>query len=358
MSAGSPYLKTSYSDVNAILPRTYQKVLVTAALLLLLLAPVFASNFHVHLMNLAALATIGALALNLLTGFCGQISLGHAGFLAAGAFTTAILVVHLAAPFWSVVPVAGLAGALLGLLVGLPSLRFRGLYLAISTLAMHYAVGYAVKSYQANIGASATAGVSIPDPVLGPLVLADDRAWYYFLLVMAGLVTVVCLNLLRTRLGRAWIAIRDRDIAAEALGIHIARYKLLAFVVSSTLTAMAGSLTAYYSNVVSADEFTLELAVTYLAMIIVGGMGSVLGSIFGAYFITLLPFAVDALFDMLPVAWRQGVQLVGFQSGAVGVFIILFLLLEPKGLAELWWRVETYFERWPFKYRPLEPARR
>lgn len=358
MAHAGPYLRTSYLQSNEVLPRPYQKALIALVLVVAASLPLVSSSFFVHLLNLSLLAAIGALGLMLLTGFCGQISLGHAAFLAVGAFTTVILHVHVAAPFVLVVPAAALAGAALGFIVGLPSLRFRGVYLAISTLAMHYAIIFLATSYQAKYGQSATAGITIPDPSFGPLVLRGDRAWYYFLLVVVTLVTVACVNLVRTRLGRAWMAIRDRDIAAEALGINLARYKLTAFVVSSSLAAMAGSLLAYYSNVVTVETYTLDLAVIYVAMIIVGGMGSILGAVLGAIFITLLPFAVDALFDYLPRSWRFGSLLFGVQVGAVGLCIILFLLFEPKGLAEVWRRIETYFDRWPFRYRPLDVARR
>jgi branched-chain amino acid transport system permease protein len=242
--------------------------------------------------------------------------------------------------------------------VGLPSLRFRGVYLAISTLAMHYAIIYLATSYQANFGSSATAGITIPDPSIGPFVLAGDHAWYYFLLVLLILITAACINLTRTRPGRAWMAIRDRDIAAQALGVNLAYYKLLAFMASSTLASLSGSLLAYYSNVVTVEKYTLDLAIIYVAMIIVGGMGSILGALLGAIFITLLPFAIDSLFGYLPRAWRFGSTLFGVQVGAVGTCIILFLLFEPKGLAEIWRRIETYFDRWPFRYRPLETVRR
>jgi len=307
---------------------------------------------------LCFLSAIGALGLMLLTGYCGQISLGHAAFLAVGAFTTVILTVHVGAPFAVVVPAAALAGALLGFIVGLPSLRFRGVYLAISTLAMHYAIIYLATSYQANFGSSATAGITIPDPAIGSFVLSGDRAWYYFLLVLVALITAACANLVRTRPGRAWMAIRDRDIAAQALGVNLAYYKLLAFIASSTLASLSGSLLAYYSNVVTVEKYTLDLAVIYVAMIIVGGMGSILGALLGAIFITLLPFAIDSLFDYLPRAWRFGSTLFGVQVGAVGACIIVFLLFEPKGLAEVWRRIETYFDRWPFRYRPLDAVRR
>jgi branched-chain amino acid transport system permease protein len=332
MSRAGPNLRTSYLESNEVVPRPYQKVLITIVLAVAILLPATTSTYFVHLLDLCFLSAIGALGLMLLTGYCGQISLGHAAFLAVGAFTTVILTVHVGAPFIVVLPAAALSGALLGFIVGLPSLRFRGVYLAISTLAMHYAIIYLATSYQANFGSSATAGITIPDPSIGPFVLAGDHSWYYFLLALLTLVTGACVNLARTRPGRAWMAIRDRDIAAQALGINLARFKLLAFVASSTLASLSGSLLAYYSNVVTVEKYTLDLAVTYVAMIIVGGMGSVLGALLGAMF--------------------------SVQVGAVGVCIILFLLFEPRGLAEIWRRIETYFDRWPFRYRPLESVRR
>jgi branched-chain amino acid transport system permease protein len=358
MSRPGYNLRTNYLEANEVFPRPYQKVLVATVLSVALLLPVASSTYFVHLLNLCFLSAIGALGLMLLTGYCGQISLGHAAFLAVGAFTTVILTVHVGAPFVLVVPAAGLFGALLGFIVGLPSLRFRGVYLAISTLAMHYAIIFLATSYQAKFGQSASAGITIADPSIGPLALRGDHAWYYFLLVLLTLTTACCLNLVRTRPGRAWMAIRDRDIAAQALGINLARFKLLAFMTSSTLASMSGSLLAYYSNVVTVEKYTLDLAIIYVAMIIVGGMGSILGALLGAIFITLLPFGIDSLFSYLPRAWRFGSTIFGIQVGAVGVCIILFLLFEPKGLAEIWHRIETYFDRWPFRYRPLDTVRR
>jgi branched-chain amino acid transport system permease protein len=351
-------LRTSYLESNEVLQRPYEKALIVLLLIAAVSLPLGVSTFFLHLVNLCLLASIGALGLMILTGFCGQISLGHAAFLAIGAFTTVILAVHAGVPFIIVLPAAALAGAVVGLLVGLPSLRFRAVYLAISTLAMHYAIIFLATSYQANFGPSASAGISIPSPSIGLLVLQGERVWYYSLLIFVTLVTIACLNLMRTRPGRAWMAIRDREIAAEALGINVARYKLLAFVTSSTLASMAGSLLAYYTNVVTVETYTLDLAIIYIAMIIVGGMGSILGALMGAFFITLLPFFIDDVFSYVPRSWRFGSTVFGVQVGAVGVCIILFLLFEPKGLAEIWRRVETYFVRWPFRYRPLDSVRR
>jgi branched-chain amino acid transport system permease protein len=358
MSRTPTNLRISYLEANEVLSRPYQKVLVALLLAAAVILPAGSSTFFVHLMNLCFLASIGALGLAILTGYCGQISLGHAAFLAIGGFTTVILSTSLHLPFAAVLAAAALIGALIGLLVGLPSLRFRGVYLAISTLAMHYSIIFLATTYQANFGPSATAGISIDDPSIGLLTLSDDRVWYYFLLLFLVIVTAGCINLVRTRPGRAWMAIRDRDIAAEALGVDLTRYKLLAFMVSATLASISGCLMAYYSNVVTVEKYTLDLAVIYVAMIVVGGMGSIMGALMGAIFITLLPFGIDALFDFLPRSWRFGSTLFGVQVGAVGLCIILFLLFEPKGLAEVWRRIEVYFDRWPFRYRPLERARR
>ncbi len=334
----------------------YQRVLVGLVLVGLLVTPLFAGNYMLHLLNLSLLAVIGAVGLNLLTGYCGQVSLGHASFLAIGAFTTAILGQRYGMPFFVTIPVSCIIGALIGFVVGLPALRFRGIYLAITTLAMHYAIIYLLTVYQSNIGPSATAGITVPSPSVGGFVIATPRNWFYVLLLFALLVVIFGINLARSYIGRAWVAIRDRDIAAEASGINVTRYKLLAFMISAALAALAGSLGAYFTSVVTVEEYTLELAIIYLAMIIVGGMGSIAGAVMGAFFITLMPFGIEHLFELLP--WRIGTTAFGIQQAAIGLAIIGFLLFEPDGLVEIYRRIATYFERWPFRYRELQPAER
>jgi branched-chain amino acid transport system permease protein len=358
MISQSPYLRVSYAETNRILGEPYQRVLVALIMLALVCFPIFAGNYLLHLLNLSLLATIAAVGLNLLTGYCGQVSLGHASFIAIGAFTTAILAQRYHAPFWLTIPASCGLGAAIGLIVGLPALRFRGIYLAITTLAMHYAIIFLLTAYQANVGPSATAGISVPAPSLGGLELDGERSWYVVLLIVSAAVVLFGLNLSRTYIGRAWVAIRDRDIAAAASGINVTRLKLLAFMCSAALAALAGSLGAYFTAVVTVEAFTLELAILYLAMIIVGGMGSIAGSVLGAVFMTLLPFGIERAFDELPAAWRLGTTAFGIQEAAVGIAIIAFLLFEPKGLIEIYRRIAIYFERWPFRYRELQPAER
>jgi branched-chain amino acid transport system permease protein len=351
MTSESPYLLVSYAQTNRVLPKPYQRVVVAVIGAVLLCIPVVSGDYFLHLMNLCFLAVIGAVGINLLIGYCGQLSLGQASFMAIGAFTSAILAQRYGMPFFVAVPASCCAGAAVGFLVGLPALRFRGIYLAITTLAMHYAIIYVLTNYQAVVGPSASAGISVSPPSVGGFRLATERGWFYALLVITALVVMFGVNLARSYIGRAWVAIRDRDIAAEAVGINVPRYKLLAFTISAALAALAGSLGAYFTTVVTVEEFTLELAIVYLAMIIVGGMGSVVGSVLGAVFITLLPFAVERGFEMLP--WQMGTTSFGIQEAAIGVAIIGFLLFEPDGLIEIYRRVATYFERWPFRYREI-----
>jgi branched-chain amino acid transport system permease protein len=354
MARGSPYLYVSYAQAMRLVKEPYQRILIALALLGLLLIPVTSSTFFLRLLSMSFLVLISAVGLNLLTGYCGQLSLGHAGFMAIGAFTTVILVTLAHLPFWVTVPAGAIAGALLGALVGLPSLRFRGIYLAIATLAMHYSIVYLLTVYQANIGPSATAGIPIPTASIGPFRFTGEVSWYYLLLVIASAVVVFGLNLARGRAGRAWVAIRDREIAAAALGVEVARYKLYAFMVSAGLAALAGALGAYFTAVVTVEEFTLELAIFYIGVIIVGGMGSILGTIFGSFFLTLLPFGIDRVFEFLPSDWRYGSTLFGVQQAAIGICVIGFLLFESKGLVEIYRRIAEYFERWPFRYRELQ----
>ena len=279
----------------------------------------------------------------------GQISLGHAGLIAAGAFTVGILFRETNAPFWITLPAAAVVGALLGIIFGLPSLRLRGLYLAVSTLALHFIVIYLGGEYETRRGFST--GIMIDPPKLGEIEITDGRAWYFILLIGALATLLICANLVRARSGRAWRAIRTHETVAEALGISIASYKLLAFVLSSAITAVAGALFAYYRGFVSVEAFSLFLTIQYVAMIIVGGIGSLLGALLGAAFITLFPYGIELSLLALPGAQRYAGVLFAINYASFGLVMILFLLFEPMGLVGIWQRIQNYFLQWPFRHR-------
>lgn len=229
-----------------------------------------------------------------------------------------------------------------------------GLYLALGTLALHHVVLYVCGEFQNRWGANT--GVSIPAPALGAWVPKGTTAWYYALTLVAALVLIPSVNLQRSRAGRAWMAIRDREIAAESVGIDVARYKVLAFVWSSALTSVAGALFAYQRAFVSVEAFGFFLAIEYITMIIIGGLGSALGAVLGAAFVTLLPYGIDAAVAGLRLAGGAEYYLFPLKFGAFGLLMAVFLIFEPQGLVGIWRRVRNWFVLWPLRYRPLRPA--
>ena len=351
----SGYFRTRYERDLALLDTRTQKAWLAAFLASLLAFPFVAGPFGLELANQVLLASVGAVALMLLTGYAGQISLGHAGLLAAGAFTTGILFKETGAQFWVTLPAAAAVGAALGVIFGLPSLRLRGLYLAVSTLALHFIVIHVGNEYETKRGFST--GIVIDAPQLGAWVLDDPRAWYFVLLAAAAVTVLVSVNLVRARTGRAWRAIHGREAVAEALGISVPRAKLSAFVVSSTITAVAGCLFAYYRGFVSAEAFSLFLAIQYVAMVIIGGMGSVLGALLGAVFVVLFPYVIEGAMAALGLAERLASVVFAVNYAAFGLLMIAFLVFEPQGLVGIWRRVQNWLLLWPFKQKPLAGAK-
>jgi branched-chain amino acid transport system permease protein len=352
----SGYFRTAYTQELSLFGTRLERGSLAVFLVALAMFPFIASAFQVDLACQAFLAAIGSLSLMLLTGYAGQISLGHAGLMAAGAFTVGILFRETDAPFWITLPAAAVVGALLGVIFGLPSLRLRGLYLAVSTLALHFVVIYLGGEYESRRGFST--GIMIDPPKIGSVSITDGRAWYFILLAGAGLTLLLCLNLLRSRTGRAWGAIRAHETVAEALGINVAGYKLLAFVISSGLTSVAGALFAYYRGFVSVEAFSLFLTIQYVAMVIVGGIGSLLGALLGAVFITVFPYAIETALLALPGAQRYAGVLFAINYASFGLVMILFLVFEPMGLVGIWQRIQSYFLLWPFRHRQVSGPRR
>ena len=356
MPRASGYFRTDYSQDFKLVETRLERVSASLFVIALAFFPFVASPFQLDLACQVFLAAVGSLSLMLLTGFAGQISLGHAGLLAAGAFTTGILFKEFGAPFWITLPSAAVVGGLLGVVFGLPSLRLRGLYLAVSTLALHFVVVYLGGEYEAKRGYST--GIVIDPPSVGGYAITNPRIWYFVLLAAAAATLFICINLLRSRSGRAWRAIRSHETVAEALGIGIASYKLLAFVVSSAITAVAGALFAYYRGFVSVEAFSLFLTIQYVAMVIIGGMGSLLGALLGAVFVTLFPYWIEAALAALPGAARYASVLFAVNYAAFGLVMILFLVFEPLGLVGIWHRIQTFFLLWPFKHRQVTGTNR
>ena len=356
MPRASGYFRTNYAQEIALIKTRLERVSLILFVALLIAFPFIASAFYLDLATQVFLAAIGSLSLMLLAGFAGQVSLGHAGLLAAGAFTAGILSKELNAPIFVTLPCAAAIGALLGIVFGLPSLRLRGLYLAVSTLALHFVVVYLGGEYETKRGFST--GITIDTPIIAGFRLYGGKVWYFILLAFAAASLLICANLLRSRSGRAWRAIRAHETVASALGINIAAYKLLAFVISSAMTALAGALFAYYRGFVSVEAFSLFLSIQYVAMIIIGGMGSLLGALLGAAFVTLFPYLIEAVMRGLPNAQAYADVLFAVNYAAFGVVMIGFLVFEPQGLFGIWRRIQSYFLLWPFKQKPIPGGRK
>jgi branched-chain amino acid transport system permease protein len=334
MSSGD--FKETYRDDIKIFQTAFVKFWLLLFCLFLLIFPFVASRY----------LTLG---INLLTGYTGQVSLGHAAFLAIGAYTSAILSSRFGIPFWILLPLSGISAAISGLLIGIPSLRLRGLYLVITTLAFQFIVEHVIYRWESlTYGDN---GIALATPELAGLMLDSDRRFYYLVIVVVVLSVMTIKNITRARVGRAFQAIRDRDITAETMGINLTNYKLLAFTVSSFYAGMAGALYAYYMAYISPDHFSLMVSIHYVAMIIVGGMGSVLGSIFGAIFITLLPEVLGVFTRMAGEFFPASISRFGDVKGIVyGLVIVGFLIYQPSGLHGSWVKLKAYFKTYPFTY--------
>ena len=346
--------KTSYAADMALYPLPVSRwSLVGILLVLLVVVPFLASPYMLTVCDLILVAVVGAIGLNILTGNAGQISIGQGGFMAVGAYTAAKLATVWSMPFWVAIPAGGLMTALIGVFVGIPSLRIKGLYLAIATLAAQFIIEWVI-NHVTWISGGIQATIQMPNPTVFGIAVQSQLQFYFFLLGFAVLATIAAKNFERSRFGRACIAVRDQDIAAEIIGIDIFRTKLLAFAISSFIVGVAGALYSYYLGIANYEQFGLDVSVDYLAMIIIGGMGSVTGSILGAAFITLLPVVtrrgLAAIGPLVPGSFDIDGVLPEVRLCLFGGLIILFLVAEPEGLDRLWRNVRQYFRTWPFTY--------
>src|SRR6478735_635252 len=301
--------------------------------------------------NFTLIAIVGATALNLLVGYTGLLSLGHAAFFSVGAIVAAVLDVQHSTPFIVVILAAGLAGALVGAFVGLPSLRLRGLYLLLSTFALHFIALYVFREYQTrNFGFS---GISYTAPSLFGFNIDTDTRWYYLLLGAAALTLLTCRNLLSARSGRSLVAVRDHDVAAGSLGIPVGMQRIKSFAVSSFITSAIGALYVYYLGNTTSDAYTLEFVISYFAIIIIGGMGSLPGAVLGAIVWTLLPQVLSTMaVSVDPTTPVLGNLLSNYQGQIVnlllGLLVVLIMISKPAGLNGVWLDIRRGVTRWPY----------
>ncbi|MFO1363738.1 MAG: branched-chain amino acid ABC transporter permease [Burkholderiales bacterium] len=338
----------SYRHDEALFDTRAQRVWLGLLLAALVAFPFVGGSYLTYLACLLGIHLIAAAGLNVMTGYTGLISLGHAAFMGVGCYAVAVAE-RAGIPFFLALPLAGAASAAIGLVVGIPSLRIKGLYFAVATLAAQFVLGFVFREWESVTGG--VRGANVPAASLFGFELAGDRRVYFLIAPLAVLMLLGARNLFRTRVGRAFIAIRDRDISAEVLGISLFRYKLAAFAIGSFYAGVAGGLWGYFFRVATPELFGLPLSVFYLAAIIVGGLGSILGTILGATFMTLIPEFLRAL-----VGWAEafgleqaGVYLAPLRQVVFGLLIVGFLVFEPHGLAEMWRRTRRFFHLWPFR---------
>ena len=322
-----------------------------AFLILLFTCPLFFSDRILTIMTMMGIAVISVLGLNILTGYCGQISIGHVGFMAVGAYTSAILSAKLGWPFWAALPCAALAAGTAGLIFGLPSLKIKGFYLIMATIAAHFIIIWLIlQLYDLTGGAD---GFAVPRPEIAGFVLESKASYFYLVFVFACLATYTAQNIIRTRAGRAFVAIRDNDLAAEVMGINLWNYKLQAFFIGCVYAGVAGALLIHYYAYASAELFPFMDSVWYLGMLIVGGMGSTTGAILGAVSLKLLDelvtIAGPVFAAIFPAVAAQAAASLGLLVR--GLIIILFLIFEPRGLAHRWEMIKAYFRLWPFSHQ-------
>jgi len=342
----------SYAEDMAIIRTKTQWVLFFTLLALLFTMPLYVrSSYWLGVANLIGITLIAATGLNILTGYCGQLSIGHAGFIAVGAYTSAVLTNRLELPFLVGLLAAGFVAGLIGLIFGIPSVRVKGFYLAITSIAAQVIIIWVINHWGMTHG---TTSLIVPYASVGGFVFRSEASQFYLIIGIAVLCTFFAKNLARTRVGRAFVAIRDNDLAAEVMGINLFKYKLIAFFIGCFLAGIAGSLLAhcFYGSLL-AEYFSLKESILYIGMIIIGGLGTTLGPILGVVFVRLLhqiltvevvPF-LEGAFTALPAGFATGVSPMLF-----GLIIILFLVLEPRGLAHRWNLFKSAYRLWPFSY--------
>jgi branched-chain amino acid transport system permease protein len=342
-------LPRSFADAQARIDSPLRKLGLVLLATLLVALPFMANDFIVYMACLVAITVTSVVGLNILTGYTGLLSIGHAAFNGVGAYGCAVAAGAWGWPFWLAIPFGGLAAATAGVVVGLPSLRIKGLYLAIATLAAQFIFLFIVQHWDSVTGGDR--GLQMASPNVGFTKLDTDFKLYWLIVPVTVLMCLFATNLFRTRIGRAFIAVRERDYSAEVLGIDLLRTKLLSFALASFYAGIAGALMAYFFRVVNPEQYTFTASIFQLTAVIIGGLGSVLGAILGSVFMVAVPELLKTLVGVLAGAdsAKSAVMLASFRELVFGFLIVGFLLFEPYGMAEIVRRLRARLGVWPFR---------
>jgi branched-chain amino acid transport system permease protein len=343
---------TTYSQDKAFIRTRAQWVCLIGFLVLLFALPLFIGSRILSILIVMAITAVAVVGLQITVGLTGQINLGQSAFMGMGAFTAASLSANFQLPFWLTIPAGGLGGALLGAIFGIPALRVKGFYLALTTIAAQILFPLLIMRLPSGWFGGAN-GLGLNPAKIGGFVFQTEKSLYYLIMGTTVVMIAFAFNLTRSRVGRALMAVRDNDIVSEIMGVNLFTYKTLSFGIGSLFAGVAGGLWAYYIRYVMVDQFTLWFSVWYLGMIIVGGVGSIFGAILGTVFLRSLqelitiggPFLTD-LFPQLGggAIWFSGMNII------LGAVIILFLIFEPRGLAHRWNVIKHSFRIWPYPY--------
>lgn len=342
----------TYSQDKAFIRTPAQWVCFIAFLLLLFSVPLFLGPRMLSILIVMGITAVAVVGLQITSGLTGQINLGQSAFMGMGAFTAATLSANFNLPFWLTIPAGGIGGALLGAIFGIPALRVKGFYLALTTIAAQILFPLIITRMPSGWFGGPN-GLGLAPAQIGGLVFQTEKSLYYLIIGITVIMIAFAFNLTRSRVGRALMAVRDNDIVAEIMGINLFTYKTLAFAIGSLYAGIAGGLWAYYLRYVMVDQFNLWFSVWYLGMIIVGGVGSILGAILGTVFLRalqeLITLAGPWLGQISPqwgggAVWFSGLNII------LGGVIILFLIFEPKGLAHRWNVIKHSFRIWPYPY--------
>ena len=341
--------RTRYASDMTIFATPVTRYVVLLFILALLCVPMFANPYLLNLMIQIGYYGIAALGLNLVVGFTGQISLGHAAFFGFGAFASAWLNNSIGVPVFFSIPAAGFLTMLVGILVGIPAGRIKGLYLAIATLASQFILeDFFARADWFTGGSSGAMAETI---TLFGFAFDTDKSYFYIVLFYVLVMYTLTSNLIRSRDGRALVAVRDHYLSAEIMGINLSWYRVMSFGLSALYAGIGGALFGHYLGFVSVEGFTIILSIQFLAMIIIGGLGSIFGTMLGTIFMVLLPefmeWSVHLFSDSMPDLVHS---LAYVKEMAIGLAIVLFLIFEPDGLAHRWRRIKAYWKLYPFSF--------